>query len=181
MPGQVIQRLRWRVDPRLAETITTRFFRSTLLPSPAERPRADIVIYDGECQFCCRQVARLDWLDRGGRLAFLSLHDPAVAALLPGMSHEELMKEMLVLPAAAANRQPRPVHGGAAAARYLSRRLPLLWWLAPLLHLPGSLPLWSWAYHLVARNRYRWNKARGKADCATGSCDLHFQAPKPRS
>jgi predicted DCC family thiol-disulfide oxidoreductase YuxK len=152
-----------------------------MLPRPADHPQADIVIYDGDCQFCCRQVERLNWLDRGGRLAFLSLHDPAVARLLPELSHDELLQEMLVLPASGGGRQPRLRYGGAAAARYLSRRLPLLWWLAPLLHVPGSLAFWNWGYQLVARNRYRWNKARGKTDCSSGSCDLHFKSPKPRS
>lgn len=151
-----------------------------MLPAPADNPHADIVIYDGDCQFCTRQVKRLHWLDRGRRLTFLSLHDPAVARLLPELSHDELMKEMLVLPASDGSQQPRRSYGGAAAARYLSRRLPLLWWLAPLLHIPGSLPLWSWGYQLVARNRYRWNKARGKTDCSSGSCDLHFRSPDPR-
>jgi predicted DCC family thiol-disulfide oxidoreductase YuxK len=42
---------------------------------------------------------------------------------------------------------------GATALRYLSRRLPLLWPLAPLFHIPGSLPVWNWLYRLVARNR----------------------------
>lgn len=142
------------------------------LPEPADRPSSDVVVYDGDCQFCCRQVSRLNWLDRGQRLSFLSLHDPAVARLLPEMSHDQLMKEMLVVTPQGQK------YGGAAAARYLSSRLPTLWWLAPLLYLPGTLPLWSWAYQLVARNRYRWNKARGKADCAGGSCDLHFQPSK---
>ncbi len=147
-----------------------------MLPTPSQNPQADLVIYDGNCQFCCRQVARLHWLDRGARLSFLSLHDPQVSQILPEMSTEELMREMLVVPRGGKGKQQ--LYGGARAARYLSRRLPLLWWLAPILHLPGSLPLWSWAYQLVARHRYRWNKAHGKADCESGSCDLHFQQPK---
>ncbi len=149
-----------------------------MLPTPAQNPETDLVIYDGNCQFCCSQVERLHWLDRGSRLSFLSLHDPQVSQFLPEWTHEELMREMLVLPRRGAESDRRQIYGGARAARYLSRRLPLLWWLAPLLHLPGSLPLWSWAYQLVARQRYRWNKAQGKAECDGGSCEVHFQQPK---
>lgn len=143
-----------------------------MLPSPADRPKSDLVVYDGDCQFCTRQVERLNWLDRGKQLSFLSLHDPAIASLLPELTHEQLMREMVVVTPAGKR------YGGAGAGRYLSRRLPTLWWLAPLLHIPGSLPLWNWAYRTVARNRYRWNKSRGKDECSSGSCDLHFQSEK---
>ena len=44
--------------------------------------------------------------------------------------------------------------GGAEAVRYLSRRLVPLWPLALLLHIPGTLPLWSRLYAWVAANRY---------------------------
>ncbi len=46
-------------------------------------------------------------------------------------------------------------HGGADAVRYLSRRLPLLWIAAPILHLPGSARFWRWIYAQVAARRYR--------------------------
>jgi predicted DCC family thiol-disulfide oxidoreductase YuxK len=51
--------------------------------------------------------------------------------------------------------------------RYLSRRLVLLWPLALLLHVPGSMPLWQWLYRVVARNRYRI-----AGSCAEGSCRI---------
>lgn len=143
-----------------------------MLPNPSDRPKSDVVVYDGDCQFCRRQVERLNWLDRGNRLSFLTLQDPAIALLLPDLTHEQLMQEMVVVT------PDEKRFGGALAGRYLSRRLPTLWWLAPLLHIPGTLPLWSWAYRTIARNRYRWNKARGKDECSSGNCDLHFQSEK---
>lgn len=146
------------------------------LPGPQVRPGADLVIYDGHCRFCQGQVRRLDrW--SGGRLAFLSLHDPEVARRFPDLTHDMLMREMYVVEPSGQR------HAGAAAARYLSRRLPWLWPLAPLLHLPGSLPLWRALYAWVARRRYRW----GRTDCDGGTCSLHFgdgtpeQAPPSES
>ena len=56
---------------------------------------------------------------------------------------------------------------GAGAVRYLSRRLVALWPLALPLHVPGSMPLWSALYRLVARNRYRL-----AGTCADGACRL---------
>src|SRR5262245_43631699 len=134
------------------------------LPSPAERPEADVVIYDGHCQFCRRQVKRLNWFDCQKKLAYVSLHDPEVASRYPDLSHEQLMREMVVV-----ERGGRR-HGGADAFRYLSRRLRRLWWAMPFLHIPGLMWLWRWLYRVVANNRYLFG---GKHDCDDGSCSLH--------
>jgi predicted DCC family thiol-disulfide oxidoreductase YuxK len=136
---------------------------SVSLPSPAELPQADVVIYDGECQFCQKQVARLHAWDGRGRLAFLSLHDPLTRQYCPNLSHEQLLEQMYVV-----DPQGRQ-YGGAAAFRYLSLRLPRLWPLAPLMYIPFSLPVWQWLYRQVAVRRYRWNKT----ECENGTCRIH--------
>lgn len=136
------------------------------LPTPDERPDADVVIFDGDCRFCTAQVRRIAWFDRGGRLAFLSLHDPEVARRYPDLTHEQLMEEMYVI-----DRQGRR-HAGADGFRYLTRRLPLLWPLAPLMHIPFSLPLWRWGYRQVARRRYLFGRNHR---CEDGSCHIHYR------
>ncbi len=125
----------------------------------------DIVIFDGHCRFCWRQVARLKRCDLGHRLQFLSLHDPEVAERFPDLSHERLMEEMVVVTHDGGR------FGGIASIRYLSRHLPLLWPLAPPLHIPGTLGFWRWAYRWVARRRYQ---LAGKQDC-DGACDVHLR------
>lgn len=131
--------------------------------STSGRPARDTVLYDGQCRFCVGQIATLRRLDRGGRLEVVSLHDDRVPREFPELSRDMLMEQMFVVaPSGAA-------YGGAEAVRYLSRRLPLLWPLAPLLHLPGSLPLWQAGYRFVARNRYR---IAGRS-CTDGSCSIH--------
>jgi len=112
------------------------------------RPTHDTVVYDGNCRFCRGQIAILRRLDLLGRLRFLPLEDPLVARDFPELDRATLMREMHVVDRAGRARS------GAEAVRYLSRRLPLLWPLAVPLHVPGSLPLWTWLYRLVARNRY---------------------------
>ncbi len=139
---------------------------NSVLPTPADRPEADIVIYDGHCRICTTQVRRLARWDTRGRLAYLSLHDPQVAERFPDLSVDSLMREMYLV-----DRQGRR-HPGAAALRQLSRRLPRLWWLAPLLHLPGTLPLWQWLYRQVANRRYQWGMT---GDCPDGACQLHLR------
>jgi predicted DCC family thiol-disulfide oxidoreductase YuxK len=117
------------------------------LPGPEDRPEADVVIYDGQCPLCRNAVRRLNRIDRRGRLAFLPLQDPEVGMRFPDLRQEELQSQLHVI-----DKNGRPQRG-AMAVRYLSRRLPGLWVLAPLLHIPGSGPFWRWLYGQVARRR----------------------------
>ena len=129
--------------------------------TPPSRPPRDTVLYDGNCRFCRGQISILRLLDVTGRLEFTSLHDARVPEAFPGLSREEMMEEMVVVDTR--GREWR----GAAAVRYLSRRLVALWPLALPLHVPGSMPLWASLYRLVARNRYRIS-----GGCADGACRL---------
>lgn len=125
------------------------------------------MIYDGHCRFCTSGAERLHRWDGSGRLAFVSLHDPLVVERWPDLTHEMLMEEMYVVDPQGGR------HAGAAAFRYLTRLLPRLWILAPLLHIPFSLPLWQWGYRQIAKRRYQ---LAGKTDaCADGACKVHFK------
>jgi predicted DCC family thiol-disulfide oxidoreductase YuxK len=137
------------------------------LPGPDELPQADVVIYDGHCKFCTGQVKNLARWDGKGRLAFLSLHDPEVASRYPDLTYDQMMEEMVVI-----DRQGRR-HHGAAAFRYLTTRLPLLYILAPLMHVPFSMPFWGWGYKQVAKRRYLMGKTADA--CDDGACKVHFK------
>ncbi|TWT75144.1 thiol-disulfide oxidoreductase DCC family protein [Allorhodopirellula solitaria] len=144
------------------------------LPDPDEYSDRDVVIYDGKCNACSLAARRMHQLDFGQqRLAFLSLHDERVAERYPDLNHDELMAQMYVVDSND-NR-----HGGADAVRYLSRRLPMLWPLAPLLHIPGSANLWRKGYAVVAKNRYWISKKffGTKNECESGSCSIHYEDP----
>lgn len=131
--------------------------------STVSETQQSVVLYDGECKFCVRQIEHLRRLDRSRSLRFLSLHLPQVAIDYPDLSHEQLMAQMWVI-------DPRGSrYGGAYALRYLSRMVPLLWPLAPMLHLPGMMPVWSWIYRQIADRRYRM----AGRQCEEGTCSLH--------
>ena len=134
------------------------------LPTPAERPDADVVIYDGHCRICTAQVHKLPWWDCQDKLAYLSLHDSEVARRWPDLSHERMMQEMVIVD------QQGNRHWGPEAIRYLSRRLRRLWWASPFLHFPASMFLWRPMYRWIARNRYRLS---GGPACEDGTCALH--------
>ena len=99
-----------------------------------EYPDREVIIFDGQCNFCRKQVERLRWW-APNRLAYISLHDPRVAERYPDLTHDALMKEMYLIDSEG-NR-----HGGAYAVRYLTRKSPRMWIFAPLMYLL-SVP-WS--------------------------------------
>ncbi len=137
---------------------------ASLGPTTNIQSNVDVVIYDGECRFCRRQIAWLRRLDVRRQLAFLSLHSPEVARRYDDLSHEQLMSEMAVVT------RDGDRYFGASALRYLTKQLPTLWCFMPLLHIPGSLPLWSWLYGQVARRRYLFGRVES---CAEGTCKIH--------
>lgn len=138
-------------------------------PGPDEYPSADIVLYDGKCVFCTAGVRQLQWLDGKNRLVFVSLHDPIATERFPDLTLAQLMEQIYLIPNADTQRRL----GGAEAIRYLSCRLPKLWVLAPLLHIPFSLPIWQWCYRQIAIRRY-WIANKNGAGCDdNGTCDLH--------
>lgn len=98
----------------------------------------DLVLYDGQCKFCRANVKALSRLDRAGSLRY---------------QPETGLHEMAVVTASGQR------YGGIDAVRYLSRRLPLLWWLAAVLHIPGSRTFWQWLYRKVAERRYCFGRA----------------------
>ena len=135
------------------------------LPDPDKYPDADVVIFDGQCNFCKSQIRTLQRFNCcGNRLTYISLHDPRVSEKYPDLTHEMMMEQMYVVDRAGIR------HGGSDAVRYLTRRLPTLWLAAPLLHLPGTARLWRWLYQQVAKRRY---KLAGKS-CDDDACSVHF-------
>lgn len=142
---------------------------ATSMPDPSDRPQADVVIWDGQCSFCLKQVQRLRRFDVFGQLAYLSLHDVRVGERYPDLSQAAMMEQMWVVTGDGRR------FGGADAGRYLSRKLPGLWWLAPLLHIPASMPLWRWLYGKIAERRYRLS---GMTCDDEESCRIHLPSSK---
>ena len=146
------------------------------LPSPRDFPNADVLIYDGNCNFCIGQVKNVRRFDRKNRISFISLHDSFVAENFPDLTYDQMMDRMFLVPASdqAEHQYSELRLGGADAIRYLTRRLPFLWIFAPLLHCPFSMPIWRWGYGIVAKYRYKLAGKRGVECDDDGSCELHF-------
>lgn len=122
-----------------------------------------VVIFDGDCNFCRSQIRALRFLDFGNRhFTFLSLHEPSVQVDFKQLKHEDLMQEMHIVD------RENHVYAGAESVKYIVRKLPVLWIIAPLIYFPGTAPIWRALYRFIARNRYR---IAGK-NCDSGSCKL---------
>lgn len=132
------------------------------LPTISQHPTADVVIYDGNCAICRSQSQRLAQLDGRQRLSFVSLHDRDVTRRWPDLTRESLMQELCVIDAGGQR------HRGASALKYLTRRLPALWCLAPLLHLPFAMPTLNRAYTWFAKRRYGISRVM----CDGDACEL---------
>ncbi|MBD3160766.1 MAG: DUF393 domain-containing protein [Candidatus Eisenbacteria bacterium] len=124
------------------------------------RPARDriAVLHDDRCPFCrdtARNLKRLDWLDR---LELVGLHPwdrvrERMGERLRGIDPQRAREQLhVVLP-------DGRVEAGYAAFRALSRHLPLLWPVAPLLHLPGAERIGQRLYLLIARNRHRFTSS----------------------
>jgi predicted DCC family thiol-disulfide oxidoreductase YuxK len=120
------------------------------------------VIYDGRCPLCIRTVTQLDVLDGARCLRYVDLEREweLAVALVSGVSRESMREEMTLV------RSDGRVLRGFFAFREISRRVPALWPLAPLMFAPGS----AWAGVRV----YRWVAAnRARRLCEGSACAVH--------
>ena len=135
---------------------------ATLLPTVAENAAVGkgVVLYDGDCGFCQQSVRLLKGLDWFRLLHFQSARDTdhLPASDVP-LDAQKMLDEMHLL-----TPDRKSVYAGFTAFRWIAWRLPLTAPLAPLLYLPGVLPLGNRAYRWVARNRFKL------VPCAQNAC-----------
>ena len=134
----------------------------------AARDRA-VLLYDGQCGFCLESIARLRVLDLFGWLDPLDFHtQPDLARLHPALTPERCRSEMILL------EPDGRISGGYHAFARLTMRLPLLWGLAPLAHLPGAAWVGTRAYRWIAAHRDLLHR---NPACATNQCALPHPPP----
>lgn len=132
-----------------------------------------IVLFDGQCPLCQRSVRnlkRLDWLHQ------FHFQDCRDIANLPKsavrLDPNQLIEQMHLL-----TPDRKRTHAGFRAFRWMAWRIPVTWWLAPFLYLPGAGWLGGKLYLSVAKNRYHL------LPCQDGTCALprHGQESGNRS
>jgi predicted DCC family thiol-disulfide oxidoreductase YuxK len=106
------------------------------------------LIYDGECEFCRRQVGLVARWDRAGHIEAVPFQRAELERYGVGRDAAEQAMQ-LVAPSGA-------VWSGAAAARELSRLLPTLRPFAWLFYVPGATFIAERTYRWVAKHRHRF-------------------------
>jgi len=132
------------------------------IASSHDTTRSAVLLYDGDCAFCCKSVGilrRLDWLRR---IQYQNCRDTArlpdsKTPLVPA----QLLEQMhLVAP------DRERVYRGFAAFQWMACRLPLLWAIFPLLYIPGVPNVGQRIYLWIARNRFQL------VPCEHGACNV---------
>jgi len=121
-----------------------------------------VLFYDGQCGFCLASVKRLRVLDLFGWVDPIDFHrQPDLARLHPELTPERCFGEIVLL-------EPTGrLAGGFEAFARLTTRLPLLFWCAPLVHLPGARWGGTRAYRWIAAHRYLLHR---NPTCETNQC-----------
>ena len=128
-------------------------------PQPIERP---VVVFDGTCGFCRKQVARIQRWDHADQFAFVSSHEPNLLQHYPQLAGEDLDAGMRLIEPSGA------MFAGADAVHAIARRLPRFKWLAPLYRVPGMKQLARLIYGWIARRRHQL----GQTCSPDGACRI---------
>ena len=120
-----------------------------------------MVVYDGQCPFCLRQIQRIQTRDRPQRFEYVPRQTEGLDRRFPALAEADFNTGMrLVHPNGS-------VSVGADAVYEIARRLPGWRNWAWLYRLPGLKFVLRALYAWVARNRYRLARA-----CEDGACEL---------
>ncbi|MGD2110713.1 MAG: DUF393 domain-containing protein [Phycisphaerae bacterium] len=123
------------------------------------RNRKSVVVYDGECRFCRRWVARIARRDANGAFEFVPRHAEGLVDRFPRLGEAEFSTGVrLITP-------DGDIHVGADAAHQIVRRLPYVRRVAWLYRVPVLHSLTRAAYGWIAANRQRLS-----GQCADGTC-----------
>ena len=108
---------------------------------PANRP---VLVYDGECAFCRRWVARLSRAT-GERVEYAALQTDA--RRFPDVPRAEFERAVQLIEESGA------MWAGAAAALKTLSRAPGLGWIFAIYRIPGAAAVLEWIYGEVSRRR----------------------------
>ena len=128
-------------------------------------PRKSTLVYDGNCSFCRRWVARIARSDRSGTFELVARQTEGLTQRFPKLAEGDFNTGMrLITP-------DDTIHVGADAAYQIARRLRYLRRLAWLYRVPGI--------HWLTRSVYAWIAAHRQS--LSGKCDDETCKPVRRS
>lgn len=106
-----------------------------------------VLVYDGQCNFCKRQIARIRTMDRRDQFEYAPRDTPGLTDRFPKLAQEEFNTGMrLVMP-------DGQIFIGADAVYQIARRLPRVSLIAWLYRVPGLHALARAIYARIAARR----------------------------
>lgn len=127
--------------------------------------RKPVIVYDGECSFCRRQIERLRSRDRAALFEYAPRQTPGLEDRFPALADADFNTGMRLI-----ERDER-LYVGADALYEITRRLTPWKWIAWVYRIPGLTQLFRAIYNWIAANRYRLG-----GRCESDTCD----GPAPR-
>ena len=125
-----------------------------------ERARP-VVVYDGECPFCLKQIERIQRRDRWARFEYTARQAPGLEARFPQLADQDFNSGMrLITPQG-------NIQVGADAVYHIALRLPVYRRLAWIYRIPVLHGLARLAYRWVAAHRQSLGASRGDNSCTT--------------
>ena len=110
-------------------------------------PDRPVLIYDGECRFCCYWVRRWERAT-GEAVTYLAQQDPSVAERVPEIPPAHLAEAVHLVDA-----QGRVWRGAEAVSRSLACNPHWRWPLGLYQSVPGVAPVIEAAYRFIAKHR----------------------------
>ena len=112
----------------------------------SEAAQLPVVVYDGECAFCRRQIARIRRYDRHDRFEYVPRQTPRLTDRFPALARGDFDTGMrLIMP-------DGRIYVGADSIYQIARRLAFFRWFTWLYRVPGI--------DVLARAVYGWIAAR---------------------
>ena len=128
-----------------------------------------VVVYDGDCPFCQRQIARIRQQDSLGRFDYVPRQADGLPERFPALAEGDFDTGMRLI------RPDGHIYVGADSVYHIARQLPVWRGLAWLYRVPGV--------HVAARSAYAWVAAHRQSlgrNCDDGNCTVPV-TPNPPS
>ena len=134
-----------------------------------------VVIYDGLCGICQQSVRIIKRLDWNHAVEYLDAQGwDEVHNRYPQLTQDAILGQIHVV--ATDGR----IFVGYEGVRWITRSLPLVFWLYPILFLPGITWLGPRVYQWIAAHRLAISRTLGieVVACEGGTCKLHSSPSK---
>ena len=134
---------------------------TSALPAQSDGPARAVVVYDGACSFCLRQVEKMKRRDTTGSFEYVPRQTEGLNQRFPQLAEGDFNVGMRLI------HPDRSVSAGADAVYHIARRLRGWKYLAWVYRVPLLNGLCRVAYAWIAKHRYTLAKK-----CEDGVCEM---------